>query len=62
MSRSHPNGAIGARLDDRAMSYVLVVKQLDGRLAEYCFASQEAAEAALASPAPAPVDNGLPTE
>jgi hypothetical protein len=62
VTRSHPSGATGARLDDSAMSYVVVVRQPDGRLAEYCFASQEAAEAALASPASAPTDNGLPTE
>jgi hypothetical protein len=59
VTRVHRSGATGARLDDSAMSYLVVVKQPDGRLAEYCFESQAAAEAALANP---PVDNALPTE
>jgi hypothetical protein len=62
VTRVHPSGATGARLDDSSMSYAVVVRQPDGRLVEYCFASQAAAEAALAKPASAPVDNALPTE
>ena len=62
VTRFHRSGATGARLDDSAMSFVLLVRQPDGRLAEYCFENQAAAEAALAAPAPTNVDNTLPTE
>ena len=41
---------------------VLVVRQPDGRMTEYCFASRDAAEAALSAPVTAPVNNALPTE
>jgi len=60
VTRFHSSGAVGARMSDGAMSFSVLVKQPDGRLTEYCFASQDAAEAALASPAP--VDNALPSE
>lgn len=60
VTRSHPNGATGVRLRDAAMSFMVAVRQPDGRMREYCFDSQAAAEAALK--APAAVDNGLPTE
>jgi len=53
-TKHHASGATGARLTDSFMSYSVVVKQPDGRLAEYCFASQEDAEAAVAAPASAP--------
>jgi hypothetical protein len=64
VTRYHRSGAIGARMDDSHLSYVVVVRQPDGRLAEYCFANQDEAAAALAKPAPAPAraDNNLPTE
>jgi hypothetical protein len=48
--KHHQSGATGARLNDSFMSYSVVVKQPDGKLAEYCFASQEDAEAAVAAP------------
>ena len=62
LTRYHRSGATGARLSDSAMSYALVVRQPDGRITEYCFDSREVAEAALAAPVAAPVNNALPTE
>lgn len=62
VSRSHRSGATGARMDDSSMSFVVLVRQPDGRLAESCFENQAAAEAALAGPAPAHVDDTLPKE
>jgi hypothetical protein len=60
MLKHHHSGATGARLNDSFMSYSVVVKQPDGKLAEYCFDSLDAAEAAMA--APAPVSQSQPTE
>lgn len=51
--KHHKSGATGARLNDSFMSYSVMVKQPDGKLAEYCFSSQEDAEAAVAAPASA---------
>ena len=62
LTRYHQSGATGVRLSESFMSYSMVVKQPDGRLTEYCFESREAAEAALAAPTAAPVNNSLPTE
>jgi hypothetical protein len=58
--RSHPSGAKGVRLTEDFMSYSVVIKQPDGRLVEYCFENEEAANAAVTAPVSAP--NTLPTE
>ncbi len=47
MSRAHSSGAQGARLTDEFMTYSVVVRQPDGRLASICFDSKEEAEAAV---------------
>jgi hypothetical protein len=60
MQKSHSSGAHGVRLNEDFMNYSVVIKQPDGRLVEYCFSSREAADAAVAAPAPA--NNPLPTE
>ena len=59
--RSHPSGARGARLTDEFMNYSVLVRQPDGRLLEYCFASREAAEAAINGTS-ASNNRSLPTE
>jgi hypothetical protein len=56
----HASGAKGLRLNEDFMSYSVVIRQPDGRLVEYCFANADAAEAAVANPAP--TNNSLPTE
>ena len=58
--RSHHSGAKGVRLTEDFMSYSVVIKQPDGRLVEYCFPNEEAANAAVTAPVSAP--NTLPTE
>ena len=58
LTRTHRSGATGARLTDNALSYSMVVRQPDGRFAEYCFSNRDAAEAVVATP---PLD-ALPTE
>ena len=47
MSRAHSSGAQGARLTDEFMTYSVLVRQPDGRLASMCFDSKEEAEAAV---------------
>jgi len=58
----HTSGARGARLSDELMSYSVVVRQADGSLAEYCFASREDADAATKGLPVAKNTNNLPTE
>ena len=58
--RAHHSGARGVRLTEDFMSYSVVIKQPDGRLVEYCFPNEEAADAAATAPVSAP--NTLPTE
>lgn len=52
-TKRHASGATGARLNDSFASYSVMVRQPDGKLVEYCFGSQEDAEAAVAAPASA---------
>jgi hypothetical protein len=60
MTKYHSSGATGARVNESFMSYSVMVKQPDGRLAEYCFDGLAAANAATT--APASISNSLPTE
>jgi hypothetical protein len=62
LTRYHRSGATGARLNDNFMSYAVIVRQPDGRLTEYCFASLEAAQAAVAAGPASSSTNNLPTE
>jgi len=60
-ARFHYSGARGARLTDEFMSYSVLVRQPDGKLAEICFDSKEAADEALKA-APIAKTTTLPTE
>ena len=52
--KRHRSGAVGARSTDELASYSVVSRRADGQLAEACFESKRAAEAAVqAGPAPA---------
>jgi hypothetical protein len=62
MPKAHADGARGARLTDEFMSYSVLVRQPDGRMAEVCFATKEEADAAVKTPPSVVKALNAPTE
>jgi len=58
----HQTGARGVRLNESFMTYSVVVKQPDGRLAEICVEGRDTADATVKSAAAPQSRNTLPTE